>query len=182
MVPRDLPSMLFHILELKNPNSSSNFGLQSDPRRFFLIFIDLTFEFDLESQAQKSSMVPRDLPSMLFHILELKNPNSASNFGLQSDPRRFFLIFYHLTLNLTLKVKRKSRTMVPRDLPSMLFHILKLQQYHNSASNFGLQSRSPSFLLDFPLLDLEFDLEGQTQKSSMVPRDLPSMLFHNLEL
>ena len=44
---------------------------------------------------------------MPFHILELKNSNSASNFGLQSDPRRFFLIFYHLTLNLALEVKRK---------------------------------------------------------------------------
>ena len=54
-------------------------------------------------------MVPRDLPTILFHILELKNPNSASNFGLQSDPRSFFLIFYHLTLNLTLKVNFQGK-------------------------------------------------------------------------
>ena len=52
-------------------------------------------------------MVPRDLPSMLVHILKLTNPNSASNFGLQSDPRRFFLMFYHLTLNLTLRSNSK---------------------------------------------------------------------------
>ena len=44
---------------------------------------------------------------MLFLILDLKNPNSVSNFGLQSDPRRFFLILYHLTLNLTLKSNAK---------------------------------------------------------------------------
>ena len=101
--------MLVHILRLTNPYSASNFGLQSDPGSFFLDFLPLDLEFDLEGQMQKSSVVPRDLPSMLFHILELNNPNSASNFGLQSDPRRFFLIFYHFTLNLTLKVKRKKR-------------------------------------------------------------------------
>ena len=126
-------------------------------------------------------MVPRDLPSMLFHILELKNPNSASNFGLQSDPRRFFLIFYHLTLNLTLKVKPKSRRWCCETCPACCFNILKLTN-PNSASNFGLQSYPRRFFLDFLSLDLEFDLEGQTQKSSMVPRDLPSMLFHILEL
>ena len=49
-------------------------------------------------------MVPRDLPSTLVHMLEPKIAIRPVTLGSRAIPVVFFLIFYHLTLNLTLNV------------------------------------------------------------------------------